>query len=227
MTQKTMGVPQVQYIDQVVDLPVVTQRRIPTTQTAQRTVEGPKIMSQDRIPQQTAEQLVDIPVPQVTEEIIEMFDVLSQDRVQQRNVEQITETPAAPLDEEIVEAPKVHTQEVIHLMPRTRIQERTFEETDIPVPHMTKKTIEVVKFIPQERVQNRTVRQIIDVPVPRVMEERLRAEGLVSIHDINKLLMDSDSFELFKETLPSPSVMQVQSDKRGVVRRTHAVNRNS
>ena len=134
-------------------------------------------------------------------------------------------------------------------MPRKRIQERTVEETDIPVPHMTKKTSEVVKFIPQEQVQNRTVRQIIDVPVPRVMEEntevekldsgcavqapeweelqRLRAEGLVSIHDINKLLMDSHSFELFKETLPSPSVMQVQSDKRGVVRRTHAVKRNS
>ena len=83
-----------QYSDRIVDLPVVTQRRISTIQTAQRTVEVLKIVSQDRIPQQTAEQLVDIPVPQVTEEIIEMSNVLSQDRVQQRNVEQIAETPA-------------------------------------------------------------------------------------------------------------------------------------
>ena len=132
------------------------------------------------------------------------------------------------------------------------------------------KTIEVVKFIPQERVQNRTVRQIIDVQVPRVMEETvevetlklqrskgestlladnkfaskldggcavqapeweelqmLRDEELVTIHDINKLLKDSDSHELFKEILPSPSMMQVQSDKSGVACRACAVVRNS
>ena len=42
------------------------------------------------------------------------------------------------------------------------------------------KTIEVVKFIPQEQVQNRRVRQLIDVPVPRVMEEILEVETLKS-----------------------------------------------
>ena len=238
---KTVEAAQIQYSDRILDLLVVTQRRIPTTRTPQRTVEVPKIVSQDRIPQHTAEQLVDIPVPQVTEEIIEMFNVLSQDRIQQRNVEQITEIPVASLDEEIAEAPKVQTQAVIHLMPQKRVQERTVEETDIPVPHMTKKTIEVVKFIPQERVQNRTVRQIIDVPVPRVIEEntkvekldsgcavqapeweepqRLIAEELMIMHDTNKLLKDSDSLELFKENLSSPSLTQVQSDKRGVASR--------
>ena len=45
----------------------------------------------------------------------------------------------------------------------------------------------------------------------------------------NKLeeLKDSDSFELFDESLPSPSVIQVQSDGRGVVRRARAVARKS
>ena len=38
---------------------------------------------------------------------------------------------------------------------------------------------------------------------------------------------DNDSLELFKETLPSPSLMQLQGDKRGVVRRAHAVVRKS
>ena len=42
--------------------------------------------------------------------------------------------------------------------------------------------------------------------------QRLGAEGLVAIRDINKLPNDSDSLELFKETLPSPIMMQVQSD---------------
>ena len=147
--------------------------------------------------------------------------------------------------------------------PQERIQERLAAETNVHVPHVIEKTIEVVKFIPQERVQNRTVSQIIDVPVPRVMEEilevetrmsqrfdgestllagnklsskldgscaalrGLRDEELVTIHDTNKLPNYSDSLELFKETVPSPSMMQVQSDKRGVACRARAVVRNS
>ena len=51
-----------------------------------------------------------------------------------------------------------------------RIQECTVEETDVPVPHMMDKTIEVVKLSPQERVQNRTVEQIIDVPTLQIQE---------------------------------------------------------
>ena len=55
----------------------------------------------------------------------------------------------------------------------------------------------------------------------------LEAEELVAIHDTNKLLNDNGSLELFEETLPSPSLMQLQSDKRGVTRRARAVVRNS
>ena len=57
--------------------------------------------------------------------------------------------------------------------------------------------------------------------------QRLRAEGSVAICDINKVPNDSDSLELFKETLPSPIMMQVQSDKREGARRVRAVFRNS
>ena len=136
--EKTLDVPQVQYADKIVGVPVVTQRRVPTIQTAQGTVEVPqvqfldrmvgvlvvtqrqapqktievsKIVSQDRIPQLTAEQVMDIPVPQVVEEIIEVFKVFVQDCVQQRMVEQITETPAVSLDKEIMKTPKTQTQE--------------------------------------------------------------------------------------------------------------------
>ena len=37
-----------------------------------------------------------------------------------------------------------------------------------------------------------------------------RAEELLAIHDTIKLLNDDDELELFKATLPSPSLMQVQ-----------------
>ena len=179
---KTVEVPQVQYTDRIVGVPVVTERRIPTIQTAQRTTEVPKTVSQDRIPQRTAGQAMDAPVPQVTEEIIEMFLVFIQDRVQQRMVEQTTETTAVPPDEEIMEAPKTQTQEKIICrlredqsefskdaplpsMPQEQIQERIIEETDVLVPHMMEKTTEVMKLIPQEHVENHTVGQIIDMPV--------------------------------------------------------------
>ena len=57
--------------------------------------------------------------------------------------------------------------------------------------------------------------------------QRVRAEELMTIHYTNKLLNDNDSLELFKETLPSPSMMQIQSDRRGVACRARAVVRNS
>ena len=98
-----------------------------------------------------------------------MFNVLSHDRVQQRMVEQITETPAVSLDEEIMEIPKTQTQEKIMYClkegPSEFLEELIIEKSDVLVPHLMEKTIEVVKLIPQERVQNRTVEQIIDMPV--------------------------------------------------------------
>ena len=60
-------------------------------------------------------------------------------------------------------------------------------------------------------------------------EERQRfiAEELVTIHDTTKLLNDCDSLELPKEISPSPSLMQLQSDKGGVAHRARAVVRKS
>merc|ERR1712136_258421 len=40
--------------------------------------------------------------------------------------------------------------------------------------------------------------------------QKSRAEELLAIHDTIKLLNDDDALELFKATLPSPSLMQVQ-----------------
>ena len=153
--------------------------------------------------------------------------LFTQDRVQQRNVEQIAETPAASLDEEIMKIPKTQTQEKNICCLTEDQSELIIEKSDVPVPHVMKKTIEVVKLIPQEQAQNHTVRQITDVPVPRMEEntevemlkvsfkldggsaaqapeweepQRLRAEEFLAIRDVNKLPDDSGSLELFKQT---------------------------
>ena len=63
--EKTVEFPQMQYTDGIVGVPVVTQCRIPTVQTAQRTVEVPKIVSHDRIPQRTVEQFLGTLIPRI------------------------------------------------------------------------------------------------------------------------------------------------------------------
>merc|ERR1740138_2012881 len=44
--------------------------------------------------------------------------------------------------------------------------------------------------------------------------QKIRAEELVAIADTIKLLNDDDALELFKKTLPEPSLMQVSSSSR-------------
>merc|ERR1711916_268845 len=51
---KQVEIPQIQYIDKVVDVPVVMQRQLPTIQKVQKTVEVPQIQYIDKI--------VDVPV---------------------------------------------------------------------------------------------------------------------------------------------------------------------
>ena len=107
--------------------------------SAVRQGQVPKIVSLDRIPQRTAEQVKDIPITQVPEEFVEVSEVFFQNRVQQRIVEPIVETPAVSLAEKIVEAPKAQTRE-------KRIHERIIEETDVPAPRVMKETVKVEKL---------------------------------------------------------------------------------
>ena len=64
-------------------------------------------------------------------------------------------------------------------MPEEQIQERIVEETDIPVPHMMEKTVEVMKPVPQERVQNNTVEHIVDMPVSQIQDETVEVIQLL------------------------------------------------
>ena len=234
---KTVEVSQVQYQEVVRQVPVPK----PFVQTVQKIVEVPqvpkisdvsvvrrgqvpKIVSLDRIPQRTAEQVRDIPVSQVVEEFAVVSEVFFQNRVQQRIVQQITETPTVSLAEEIVEAPKVQMQEEIICclkenqsefsedaplpsMTEEQIQEHIIEETDVPAPCVMEENSEVEKLKSQrftllaDKKQASKLNGGCAVQAPECEElQKLRTEGLVAIHGINKLPNDNDSLELFKET---------------------------
>jgi peptidoglycan hydrolase CwlO-like protein len=52
--------------------------------------------------------------------------------------------------------------------------------------------------------------------------QKLRAEELVAIADTIKILNDDDALELFKKTLPTPSLLQLQSNMRSTKQRALA-----
>merc|ERR1719454_2203090 len=46
--------------------------------------------------------------------------------------------------------------------------------------------------------------------------QKIRAEELLAIADTIKILNDDDALELFKKTLPTPSLLQLKSNSRAV-----------
>merc|ERR1719297_209618 len=55
---------------------------------------------------------------------------------------------------------------------------------------------------------------------------KIRAEELLAIGDTIKILNDDDALDLFKKTLPSPSLLQTQSSSKEVKQRALAVLKN-
>ena len=170
IVQKTAEAPQVQFLDRVPDVPVATQL-----------VEVPKIVSQDKIPQRTAEQVMDIPVPQVVEECIEVFEVFDRDGN--------GFISAADLRHVMTNLGEKLTDEFLSLMARK------MKDTDTE-----KELVEAFKVFFQDRVQQRIVEQIAEthslteeiaeriqeliidkpeVPVPHVMEQTTEVVKLI------------------------------------------------
>ena len=92
--QKTVDVPQVQYMDKIVGVPSVMQRQVSSILIVQETVEVPQVQfpgrvvdapvvmqrqvscpSQDRIQECTIEATIDVPIPQMMEKTIEFVKV--------------------------------------------------------------------------------------------------------------------------------------------------------
>ena len=182
--QKTMEVPQVQYINKIVDVPVVAQRHVSTIQIVQRTVEVPHVQFLDRaadvsvvMQRRNRERIVgetiDAPVPHVTEKIIEVVKHIPQERVQNGTEEQIVDVPVPQCRNE--------TGEVIQIFSQDQISDRIVVQIvgRSPVQHIREQIGEVMKLTPQERVQDHAGEEIVDMPGPQIQEETGRMTQLI------------------------------------------------
>ena len=177
IVQKTIEIPQLRCIGNVIDNPVmpvprahVVEKTVEITQldVVEKIVETPEIQTghgiQDRIQQRTVEQIVDVPVQQVVEEQAEASKVFSQNRVQQGFRGQTAETPAISLAEKTVE------------MLDTRTQDKTQHVVNTHVQHVVN-TVEAEKPIINETINQVTKHveitqlQIVDMPSSQTQEE--------------------------------------------------------
>merc|ERR1719487_263721 len=57
--------------------------------------------------------------------------------------------------------------------------------------------------------------------------QKVRAEELLALADTIKLLNDDDALELFKKTLPTPSLLQIAVTSQEATRRVQQILKNS
>ena len=146
--QKTVDVPQVQYIDKIADAPVVMRGQVPTIQTVQKTVEVPQVQFIDRV--------VEVPVVTQRREIPSM----PQEQIQEHIVEEIM----SRVMEKIIF--------VVKHIPQERMQNCTEEQNvDVPVPQCRKETGEVIQLLPQDRITDSVVEQTVDIHVQQMLEQ--------------------------------------------------------
>ena len=231
--RKTVEAPQVQFLDRVPDVPVATQR-----------VEVPKIVSQDKITQRTAEQVMDIPVPRIVEEIIESFEVFDRDgngfisaaelrhvmtNLGEKLTDEFLSLMASKMDtdteDELVEAFKVFFQD--------RVQQRIVEQiTETPAVSLAEETAEAPKTQTQEKIicclkenqsefseerQGCTVEET-DSPVPHVMEKTSEAVKLIPQERVQKCAVEQivDVPVVRQGRVPATQTLQRVLADRGV-----------
>ena len=114
-----------------------------------------------------------------------------------------TTRPTSPFTRVVEEIVEVVKQEISVLT--ATIEEKMGRQGD------WSDEVEKLKSFPADKEQASKLDGSCAAHAPEWEEiQRLRAEGLVAVRDFNKLPNDSDSHELFKGTLLSPSVMHVQ-----------------
>ena len=104
-----------------------------------------KSISQVRVSERVAEQIVSVPFRYVMEEKVQCARLIPQERIQQRIVEIV-----AILVPQIQE----HVVEVFNVIPQERVSECVVEQI-VAVPQIQEHVVEVFKVIPQERVSER------------------------------------------------------------------------
>ena len=89
--QKTVEVPQVRYIDEIVDEPVVMQGQVPTTQIVQKTVEASRVQFPDRVADVPVISRRHAPGPLIQEEIVEAICVVDSEDHVTKDLEMLAE----------------------------------------------------------------------------------------------------------------------------------------
>ena len=159
--QKTVEVPQVQFLDRMIDVPI----------------------EETKILQRTTERVMDIPVPQVAEESIEMFNVLSQDHVQQRNVERTIEetidVPVTRVMEKTIEGVKQipQVQKTVEV-PQIQFIDEAVDvpvvmRRQVPVVQKMQKTVEASQVQSTDEVMNALVTMQRHVPAVQVAQKSI------------------------------------------------------
>ena len=144
--QQTVEVPQVQYVDEIIEERIVEEIDVPVPYVKGEMFDVVKQIPQERIVEETG-----VPVPRVAEKTVEVPQVQFHDRV--------------------VDVPVVTQRQDMPSMPRERIQECIVEEIiQVAVSRVMEKIIEGVRPIPQERVQNSTVEQSVDASDSQLQE---------------------------------------------------------
>ena len=77
-----------EYIDRIVDVPVVAQRQVSTIQTVEKTVDVPQVQLNDRVVDATVMVHGQVPMPQTMEEIMEVIQLTPQERTPERIVDE-------------------------------------------------------------------------------------------------------------------------------------------
>ena len=158
-----------------------------------------------------------VSVPETTEETVDVIQSMPQERIMERIVEN-TNVPVPSVKEEIIKVAK-------HGLTDT-MKEKNGSARDLSdeVEKLKSQLSDGENTLPADKEPASNLDGSCASQAPE-WEERQRffAEELVTIHDTTKLLNDYDSIELPMEILPSPSLMQLQSEKRGVARRARAV----
>ena len=70
---KIVEVPQLQYIDEIIDEPIVAQRHVPVVQNVQKTVDVPQVQFPDRVADVPVVTQRHVPDPLIQEEIVEVI----------------------------------------------------------------------------------------------------------------------------------------------------------
>ena len=134
--QKTVEVPQIQYEDQIVQVPVQKQVQVPVVQKVQKTVKVPQIQYEDEIVQVPVTKQVQVPMVQKVQKTVEVPQVQYEDQIIQVPVAKHVHVPMVQKVQKTIEVPQVQYEDQIVDVPVQK-------QVHVPMVQKVQKTVEV------------------------------------------------------------------------------------